>query len=164
MIIKPLETFLEEHLIQYLLDINKNPILKMVLKGVIELGYAEEHQDLFDELHRQLFKVTNYGSEKGILLGHPDIHRVIKELAKQEAEQEITKDTLGFCTSIGGLLVKNLEEVLKSRAVFVLLQLIELKNTNEIVIDKVKSKKKDIIKISKDLPQAKGLQILLSKI
>ena len=27
------------------------------------------------------------GSEKGILLGHPDLHRVLKELVKQEREQ-----------------------------------------------------------------------------
>lgn len=56
MILKPLETFFEEHLSFYLMEINKNPLLKGVLKAVVELGYNEEHQDLVDEMFRQLQK------------------------------------------------------------------------------------------------------------
>jgi hypothetical protein len=36
MILKPLETFFEEHLQYYLLDTNKNLILKNVLKAIVE--------------------------------------------------------------------------------------------------------------------------------
>lgn len=61
-------------------------------------------------------------------------------------------------------MVKNLDEVIKTRAVFVLLELIEHENTKEIVIDKVQAKKKDLAKVLKEKPSAKGLQILLSKL
>lgn len=76
-ILKPLEIFFEEHLQYYLEDINKNPLLKAVLKAIVELGYDESHQELTDELFRQLQKKAPYekDGEKGILLGHPEIGR-----------------------------------------------------------------------------------------
>jgi hypothetical protein len=40
---KPLETFFEEHLTYYLEEINKNPLLKALLKTIVELGFGEEH-------------------------------------------------------------------------------------------------------------------------
>jgi len=38
---------------------------------------------------RQLIKKSSYekeGSTKGRLFGHPDVHRLLKDLVKQEAE------------------------------------------------------------------------------
>ena len=87
MVLKPMEAFFEEHLSFYLMEINKNPLLKGLLKGIVEVGFGEEHQDLTDEMFRQLTKKAEYekdGSEKGILMGHPDLHRVLKDLVKQE--------------------------------------------------------------------------------
>jgi hypothetical protein len=88
MIMKPMEQFFEEHLQFYLAEINKNPLLRGLLKAIVEVGYSEEHQDLTDEMFRQLQKKSQYGTseEKGILLGHPDLHRVLKDLVKQERE------------------------------------------------------------------------------
>ena len=59
-ILKPLETFFEEHLQFYLEEINKNPLLKGVLKAIVEVGLNEEHQDLTDELLRNLKKKSQY--------------------------------------------------------------------------------------------------------
>ena len=53
-ILKPLESFFEEHLQFYLLEINKNLVLKCVLSAIVEVGSGEEHQDLIDELFRQV--------------------------------------------------------------------------------------------------------------
>jgi len=56
---------------------------------------------LIDEMLRQLQKKGQYekdSQEKGILLGHPDLHRVLKELVRQEREQEHTVETLNFST------------------------------------------------------------------
>ena len=53
-ILKPLESFFEEHLQYHLEDINKNPLLKALLKAIVELGFGEEHQDLTDEILRQV--------------------------------------------------------------------------------------------------------------
>jgi hypothetical protein len=50
--LKPLESFFEEHIQFYLEEINKNPLLKGVLKAIVEVGYGEEHQDLTDEMFR----------------------------------------------------------------------------------------------------------------
>lgn len=147
------------------MEINKNLVLKAVLKGIIELGFAEDHQDLFDEMFRQLQKKASFekdSSDKQILLGHPDIHRVLKELAKQEVSQEDSK--LPFCKILSSVLLKNLDDVLKSRAVFVLLELIENAQSQTLVHAQLKAKKKEIMKIAKENPQAKGLQILLGKI
>lgn len=62
-ILKPLATFFEEHLQFYLEEINKNPVLKGVLKGIIEVGMSEEYQDLTDEMLRQLQKKGQYEKE-----------------------------------------------------------------------------------------------------
>jgi len=81
-----------------------------------------------DEMFRQLQKQSQYeknSEEKGILLGHPDIHRVLKELVKQEREQEDTKETLGFSKVLASVIQKNLDDVLRTRAVFILLEFIE---------------------------------------
>jgi hypothetical protein len=53
MVLKPMETFFEEHIQFYLLDMTKNPLLRGVLKAIVEgkaelieslvVGYSEEH-------------------------------------------------------------------------------------------------------------------------
>lgn len=62
-ILKPLSTFFEEHLQFYLEEINKNPLLKGVLKAIVEVGMTEEYQDLTDEMLRQLQKKGQYEKE-----------------------------------------------------------------------------------------------------
>ncbi|CDW78334.1 pumilio domain-containing protein kiaa0020 homolog [Stylonychia lemnae] len=166
-LLKPLEAFFEENLSYYLLEINKNQVLKCVLQCIIEVGCGVEHQDLIDEMFRQAIKKEAYekeGGEKGILLGHQDLHRVLKELVKQEREQEDTKETLTFSNTIGSVLLKNFDDVIRSRAVFILLELIEHEETKAIVLSQVQKNKKTIEKIRKELPKAKGIEILLKKL
>jgi hypothetical protein len=55
-ILKPLETFFEEHLSFYLLECNKNCVLGQVLHAIVEVGTGEEHHDIIDEMLRQLIK------------------------------------------------------------------------------------------------------------
>jgi len=86
-------------------------------------------------MFRQLQKKGQFEKEsadKCILLGHPDLHRVMKELVKQELEQE--QSELPFCQQIAGVLVKNLDEVLRTRAVFIMLELVEHKETAEFIL------------------------------
>ena len=148
-------------------EINKNPLLKGVLKAIVEVGLSEEHQDLTDEMLRHVQKNGQYEKDsqnKGILLGHPDLHRVLKELVRQEREQENTVEDLPFSTQMASVLTKNLDEVLRTRAVFIVLELVEHKETAKLILPQLMQKKKEIIKIAKEMPQAKGLQILLTKL
>jgi hypothetical protein len=49
------------------------------------VGAGEEHSDFLDELFRQIQKKASYekeGSAKEPLFGHPDLHRVLKDLVK----------------------------------------------------------------------------------
>ena len=120
-----------------------------------------------DEMFRQLQKPGQYekeSSEKGILLGHPDLHRVLKELVKQEVAQPESEESLGFSKTLATVIIKNLEEVLKTRAVFIVLELIEHPETAPLILPKIKEMKKEIQKIAASLPQAKGLQILVQKL
>ena len=82
----------------------------------------------------------------------------------EEAKSEETKESLNFSTHLSNVILKNLEEVLKSRAVFIVLAYIEHPETSELILSQIKAKKKEISKIAKELPHAKGLQILLSKL
>jgi hypothetical protein len=62
------------------------------------------------------------------------------------------------------VLQKNLDEVLKTRAVFIVLEIIEHEETAKLLLPQIQSKKKEIQKIAASLPSAKGLQILVSKL
>ena len=97
-------------------------------------------------------------------MGHPDLHRVLKELVRQEREQEHTRETLSFTSQLASVLTKNLEDVLRTRAVFIVLEIVEHAESKKLLLPQLLSKKKDILKIAKEMPQAKGLQILVSKL
>ena len=90
-ITKPLETFYEEHMLIYVMDITKNPLFRQVLQARIEIGEFKA-SDAMDEMFRQVQKKETIDEQKGqILLGHPDIHRALKELVKFDAELKDTK-------------------------------------------------------------------------
>ena len=116
---------------------------------------------------RQLQKKASFekeGSKQSPIFGHPDVHRLLKDLVKQEAEQPHTQETLVFSTKLASMLMKNLEDVLSSRAVFILVEFTEHANTAELIMDELKAKKKAVAKLAKEMPASKGLQILLGKI
>lgn len=64
-------------------------------------------------------------------MGHPDLHRVLKELVKEEREQGHKE--LKFSRAISNVIMKNFEEVIKSRAVFIVLELIENEQTKDLI-------------------------------
>ena len=58
------------------------------------VGAGEDHSDFLDEFFRQIQKKASYekeGSAKGPLFGHPDLHRVLKDLVKMEGDLEKSK-------------------------------------------------------------------------
>ena len=62
------------------------------------------------------------------------MHRVLKELVRQEREQEHTVEALAFSTQMSSVLAKNLDEVLRTRGVFIVLELVEHKETAKLIL------------------------------
>lgn len=80
--IGPLEKFYEENMQFYLADISNNPLLAKILQVRIEMGGVND-SDIMDEMFRHVQKKhTKEGEKSQILLGHADLHRVLKELVK----------------------------------------------------------------------------------
>jgi hypothetical protein len=65
---------------------------------------------------------------------------------------------------VANVLSKNLDEVLKTRAVFIVLELIEHPESLPLIMPTLQAKKKEIQKLGKEMPKAKGLQILITKL
>ena len=96
-----------------------------------------------------------------MLFGHPDLHRVLKDMTKQDAEME--NSPLDFATQMAAILIKNLEDCLNSRASWILVELLEHDNTRKLVVDDLK---KNLPKIKSVLAASgnkgnKGLEIVL---
>ncbi len=62
------------------------------------------------------------------------------------------------------ILLKHIEGALTGRGVFILLELVENKATEQFVSKQLKAQKKMIKEMSKKDPKAKGLAVLLKKI
>lgn len=98
-------------------------------------------------------------------MGHADLHRLVKEMVKAEVlgQRKKPENLLAFSTSVANILMKDFEATVKSRAVFILIELIENPETNGLVLKQCKANKPVIEKIaSKD--KSTGLQILLKKL
>lgn len=92
---------------EHLVNISKLPILAKVLAMRIELGNIKL-SELFNELWRCIVKKSSYEEGKGplILLGHPDLHRILKDLVKLELDKCKTMD---FTKKLSELIKDNLE-------------------------------------------------------
>lgn len=76
--LKPLTVFLEERLGDYVLD-SKFPLLKELLITIVQSPQQEKYGDFLDEFYRQIQKKVTFGAEgKGLILAHPDTHRMLK--------------------------------------------------------------------------------------
>lgn len=98
-------------------------------------------------------------------MGHADLHRLVKEMVKAEVQglRKSPSNLLSFSTSISNILMKDFEATIKSRAIFILIELIENEETNGLVIKQCKASKPVIEKIAaKD--KSTGLQILIKKL
>lgn len=156
-ITKPLETFYEEHMLIYVMDITKNPLFRQTLQARIEIGDFKS-SDAMDEMFRQVQKKETIDDQKGqILIGHPDIHRALKELVKFDAE--LKDSTLEFSQNLASIIVRCMDDCLKTRASWIFVEMLEHDNTKKLVLPELKKQEKAIEKLlsSKDMKGNKGL-------
>jgi len=74
-------------------------------------------------------------------MGHADLHRVVKEMVKAEVAGKKDSSELQFCTSVANILLKDFEATISTRAIFILIELIENKATESLVIKQTKNHK-----------------------
>jgi hypothetical protein len=124
-------------------------------------GQAGE-SDFIDELIRQLQKpIMNDTSGSPNGLGHPDLHRMVKEMIRAETQ---TENKLSFCSSIANVFMKSFEQNINSRAIFILIALIENEKTQSLVLDKTREQQAVIKQLAAKNPTSTGLKILMGKL
>ena len=93
---------------------------------------------------------------------------MLKDMIKGEvtgaAEDKAASGKLKFSQTIAKILLKHFDEAIKGRGVFILLELIETKQTMDFVTKQLKAQKNAIKEASKKNPKAKGLAVLLKKV
>lgn len=141
----------------YVMDITKNPLFRQTLQARIEIGDFKS-SDAMDEMFRQVQKKETIDDQKGqILIGHPDIHRALKELVKFDAE--LKDSTLEFSQNLASIIVRCMDDCLKTRASWIFVEMLEHDNTKKLVLPELKKQEKAIEKLlsSKDMKGNKGL-------
>jgi len=140
---KPLEMFFEEKLQFYIMDINHSFVLQNLCSAIVKNGSFGE-SDLMDEMLRvvqkPLLSDEATPDQKYMIFGG-DIHRFLKDMVKSECEAvkegvELAKP-LPYSKSVAMMLLKNFDETIKTRAVFVLLALVENPETAGLVKEKL---------------------------
>lgn len=141
-------------------NVKEHPVLKHFLLATACYGACKE-SDLIDEMLRQVQKQIN--GEIG--LGHPDLHRVIKDMVKAEAQGNKTSpNDLHFSKTVAGILMKDFEKLALTRAVFIIVELIENESTKPFVWKVVKAQSALVARWAKENPKSAGLQTLLKKL
>ena len=136
--VKPMEMFYEERMQFYLQDIAKNPLLSRTLAARIEVGGVAE-SDAMDELFRQIQKRQTVGDQLLIVAAHPAVQFALKDLVR--LEQELAKkdpkqyESMAFCQKLSDCLLKHFDECLKTRACWLMVQLLEDSNTKDLLAD-----------------------------
>lgn len=74
-------------------------------------------------------------------IGHADLHRLVKEMVKAEIAGKNQESDLHFCRSVASILLREFETTISTRAIFILLELIENECTKDFVIKQVKQNK-----------------------
>lgn len=96
-------------------------------------------------------------------MGNADLHRLVKEMIK--AEIAGAKDAeLHLCQSVASILLKNFEQNISTRAVFILIELIENEATKDLLFKQVKAQKQIVAKLAAKDTKSVGLSILLKKL
>ena len=101
-----------------------------------------------DEMFRQIAKKQHIDGKLQPLFGHPHLHRVLKDLAKFDGSLE--GSSLDFSQQLVNVLTKNMSEALESRAVWILVPLVENERTLELVKEDLIKNKKTIQKMLSD--------------
>ena len=125
-----------------------------------------------DELLRSVQRKTandvNTPTEKYMMIGHQDVHRLLKDLVT--AECEAAKDSkaefeLKYSQQMAKILLKNFDDAITTRAVFILICLIENEATKPLVAKQLKLKKSAIeAEFKKSGGKSAGLKILLKNL
>ena len=123
------------------------------------LDGVSKESDLVDELLRQVQKPLS--GEKTPALGHADLHRVIKDMVKQECAGG---QSTHFCKTLSGIVLKDFETHLSTRAVFIILALLENETTAVYLQKQVKAQINTVKAKAKAEPKSTGLQLLLKKL
>lgn len=161
-LLKPFTTFLEERLPEYLTDL-KFPLLRELLLAIVESTEQERYDDFMDEFYRQLQKKVQVGVEgKGLVLAHPDTHRILKNMVQAEA---LSEHPLRFSKQLLSILTKDLEGSLRTRAAFILAEYLQHDKTRKMVQKAVSKQQVEAVK--RDLQKAnqptKALDFILEK-
>jgi len=84
-----------------------------------------------DEFLRQIQKTATFedGSTQ-LLIGHPFLHRLLKDMINAETT---THETVKLSSSIAKICLRHFNEVVKGRGVFVFVELLEHASTKELV-------------------------------
>ena len=142
----------------FLMDTDKNHLLPKTFASRIELG-GVKNSDAMDEMFRQIQKKQHIDGSSQLLVGHPNLHRVLKDLVKIDASTE--GSDLDFSKDLSKILLKHIDECLESRAVWIFVELLEHDNTKSFVLDELKKHSKQIASILKaNKDKNKGLLIV----
>lgn len=129
------------------MEVNANPVIKALFTAIANNGSSKD-SDMIDEMLRQVQKQSAYEkNQPGVkkpLFGHADLHRVLKDMVKTEANSgEEGAKGLPFSIQMAKVLLKQFEATLKCRAVFILIELMEHECTKKLVLKQVKAQKPD---------------------
>lgn len=98
-------------------------------------------------------------------MGHADLHRVVREMVKAEiaGKKKDKEHDMSFSTNVASIMMKDFEATISTRAVFILIELIESPETSALVIKQVKENKALVQQMAAK-EKSTGLQILLKKL
>jgi hypothetical protein len=81
-----------------------------------------------------------------------------------KVEAEIPDSSLVFCKKICNIMNTQLDSFLTTRAVFIIVRLLDFESTKKLVMPVLISKKKDILKLRKEQPNSEGVKLVASKL
>jgi hypothetical protein len=91
-------------------------------------------------------------------IGHKTIKRIMKEL--NEIQSDVAqKYEMSFCSKIAKMLQSNLDGFLKTKAIFIIVQLVEKSHTKDLIINDLNKFKGEILK-NKDNKKLTGMMLL----
>ena len=90
-------------------------------------------------------------------MGHVTLKRILKEL--DESEGEAKKYEITLAEKIAYILKSEMDKFLNSRAIFIIVQLMENEKTKNLLNKELKKYKGEIMK-NKDNDKLKGMQLL----
>ena len=139
-IMEPTYSNLLFDLVETLSDDKLESVLKN-LYDVINFDYQSNYDDL-----NSLMITDN--------TGHFNIVKVLKVITKNQTDVKIT-----FCKNLSDLLLNNIDGFMDTKAIFIIIRLLETEQTYKLLANQVKKYKSKITEKAKE-PELKGYQIL----